>query len=133
MYTDFHDCEFLLVFEAGWFKATLYIPRLPRLSSVTLTAWKNSLAYEALGVHLQKDSESQFIAILAFMDNLMETKDDVSILLSWSNGIISYIGGSVWGIRFFQSWRQSYFMNNYYYSYRIHYSGMFAATDFSPP
>lgn len=84
MQPGFHNCDLLPVFEPGWFKATLYIPTLPRLSILTLAAWKNLVAYESKAVHVEKRLESQFFGMLAFMGCLIDTKEDVSTLFSWS-------------------------------------------------
>lgn len=85
MQAGFHDCDLLPVFDPGWFKATLYIPTLPRLTILTLAAWKNLVAYESRAVQLEKGLESQFFGMIAFMSCLIDTKEDVSSLFSWSN------------------------------------------------
>ncbi|CAM6098211.1 unnamed protein product [Calypogeia fissa] len=80
-------------FEQGWLRGTLYVPKLPILPTITWTLWRNVVAYECEKNREARNREtkgecnktyhhreSQMHAFLAFMDCLVDTKDDVLLL-----------------------------------------------------
>ncbi|CAM6085569.1 unnamed protein product [Calypogeia fissa] len=74
--------DLLPVFQQGWLTGTLQVPRLPVISSRTRLLWRNIAAYESRGYE-----ESQICAFMTMMDCLVDSKEDVLLLMNGDNPV----------------------------------------------